>query len=261
MRATRLQRVWIFLRSVMSTLKICVLQIIATYQGKSRRELSNQWLQEWAGRMLDLVGLSYRVFNPNNIYLEPGKPYIIMSNHQSYYDIPLLFKAFPGSMRMMAKQELFRIPIWGQGLLTGEFVSIDRFNRKQAVKDLQKARQIMESGITLWISPEGTRSRVNRLQPFKKGGFMLAYQTGATILPVGICGTDNVLPPDSWAFNLNQHAEIHIGQPIDTSTYSIKQRSLLMKEVEEQIKTLVGKTSTPKPVSIPTGQSSVLQET
>src|SRR4029079_5554001 len=92
---------------------------------------------------------------------------------------PLIFAALPGSIRMLTKKELFRVPIWGRGLAAGEFVSLDRSQRQQAIRDLGAARDKMADGVILWVAPEGTRSKDGRLGSFKKGGFLLALENGA----------------------------------------------------------------------------------
>jgi 1-acyl-sn-glycerol-3-phosphate acyltransferase len=163
-----------------------------------------------------------------------------MTNHRSYYDIPLSFVSLPGSIRMLTKKELFKIPIWGKGMKAAEFISIDRHDLAQALKDLDEARKIMQSGIVLWLAPEGTRSRTGRLQDFKKGGFMLALQTGAVIIPVGIKGSETILPPDTFDFVLGRKIEVNIGEPIDASLYNIEQRDALMENVRHAIEGLAG---------------------
>ncbi|MCP4600060.1 MAG: 1-acyl-sn-glycerol-3-phosphate acyltransferase [Proteobacteria bacterium] len=185
--------------------------------------------------------LTYKVINPNKLELKPGHRYIIMSNHNSYYDIPLMCLTFNGSVRMLTKKELFRVPIWGRGLKAGEFIAIDRHNRQQAIKDLEIAKRKMEDGITLWAAPEGSRSRTAKLLPFKKGAFILSIQTGATIIPVGIRGSEKALPPSTWTFFMDQQVDIHIGQPMDVSQYEIEDRDTILREVEKQIRTLSGK--------------------
>jgi 1-acyl-sn-glycerol-3-phosphate acyltransferase len=72
-----------------------------------------------------------------------------MSNHRSHYDIPLIFLSLPGSIRMLTKKELFNIPIWGRGLRAAEFLSIDRRDHAQAMKDMEYAKERMQSGIVL----------------------------------------------------------------------------------------------------------------
>jgi 1-acyl-sn-glycerol-3-phosphate acyltransferase len=158
-----------------------------------------------------------------------------MSNHASLYDIPLIYAALPGSIRMIAKKELFRIPLWGYTTKKIEVLSIDRSNSAQAKLDLNYAKEKMRSGIVLWIAPEGTRSRHGKLNSFKKGGFILALETGATIIPVGIRGSDKILPPGTWHFGLNQKVEIHIGEPIDSTQYTLATRNEFIATVRQSI--------------------------
>lgn len=163
-----------------------------------------------------------------------------MSNHRSHYDIPLTILSLPASIRMLTKKELFKIPLWGRGMAAGEFICIDRNNIEQAKQDLKKAREKMEDGIVLWIAPEGTRSRTGRMGTFKKGGFILAIEAGAQIIPVGIRGSEKVLQPKTWEFFLDQKVDIHIGKPIDASAYTLENKDELIEAVRRKISILCG---------------------
>jgi len=237
-RVGRARALWIILRSVAVTLAITIPTVADVHRGRYRREDGDRRLDWWSRRLLAFVGLRCRVENPHGTVVPKGRPVIIMSNHSSLYDIPLVFQSLPGSIRMLTKRELFRVPIWGRGLAAGEFVAIDRRDRAQAIRDLAAARLKMESGIVLWIAPEGTRSRDGRLRPFKKGGFMLALETGATIIPVGIRGARDVLPARSLRFAPGREATVTIGRPIEASRYTLETRDRLMAEVEREIRTL-----------------------
>ena len=238
MQAGRLQTLAIILRSVAVTLAISIPTVVEVYRGTYRREIGDRRLRWWSERLLAYVKLRCRVVNPDRVEIPRGRPVILMSNHSSLYDIPLVFQALPGSIRMLTKKELFRVPIWGRGLKAGEFVSIDRKDHAQAMRDLAAAREKMTSGIVLWVAPEGTRSRDGRLGGFKKGGFMLALETGATIVPIGIRGARDVLPAKTSRFVLGREAEVRIGKPIDASAYGVERRRGLMAEVERQIRDL-----------------------
>ncbi|WP_423202822.1 lysophospholipid acyltransferase family protein [Legionella busanensis] len=195
---------------------------------------------KWSTKLLNLIGVKLVVFNPYHVEPQPGKATIIMCNHTSLYDIPISFKAFPNhSIRMLAKRELSKIPIMGKGMSATEFPFIDRKNRHQAIRDLAFARQLMESGIIMWIAPEGTRSKTGELAPFKKGAFITAIEAKATIIPIGIRGAYNILPPKTMRFNLNQKAEIHIGKPIDAAQYTLENKDELINTVYQAIKELV----------------------
>jgi len=171
------------------------------------------------------------------IELETGRSYILMSNHQSYYDIPLLYMTIPdkANLRMIAKKELYRIPLWGRGLKTAEFISIDRSDHEKSMESMEAAKEKMKSGIMIYVAPEGTRSRDGKLGEFKKGGFLLAIQTESIIIPIGLRGTEGAMPPDTWDFRLGQKIEAHVGTPIDTANFSIEERDTLMQEVRTQI--------------------------
>jgi 1-acyl-sn-glycerol-3-phosphate acyltransferase len=238
MRAGKLQTLVIILKSFSITIWISILTILDSYRGTYARNRVDRRLRWWSAKLLEYVGLTYKKENPHGVEFQPNKPYIIMCNHISLYDIPVTFLALPGSVRMLTKKELFKVPIWGRGMAAGEFVSIDRTNRRQAFRDLEEARKKMESGIILWVAPEGTRSRTGELGAFKKGGFMLALRTGATIVPVGIRGTNEVLPAKTSRFHLGKQVEFHIGQPIETSRFNKKDVDQLMLEVEQQIRQL-----------------------
>jgi len=206
----------------------------------SQRPQVDATVRRWANALLRAVKASVRVSNPHGLSLTPGHSYILMSNHASLYDIPVIFEALPGSIRMIAKKELFRVPLWGNAMKACEFLAIDRKNSTQAIKDLEIVREKMHSGIVPWVAPEGTRSRDGKLGPFKKGVFMLAIQTGATIIPIGIRGTANILPPKTLNFQMGQTVEVVIGTPVDATAYTIETRNALLQAVREQIEGMVG---------------------
>jgi 1-acyl-sn-glycerol-3-phosphate acyltransferase len=200
-------------------------------RGKLTRELVDQRCEVLGKGCLDEAQIDLVVTGLDQLDL--SKPYLFMSNHQSLYDIPILFTALKGRLRMVAKKELFSVPIWGPALQVSEFISIDRKDRYKAVQSLKEAARIMQSGINVWMAPEGTRSRDGKLLPFKKGGFMLALETGAQIVPVAIKGAGAVIPPKSFRLSLGHRVEVEFGQPIDASAYGTANRDALMRDVRE----------------------------
>lgn len=246
MRTTIMQRLRVMLVTAYATLRITIIILYrVNLRGGYSREYGDKWLKWWAGKLVGAVRIRYVVHDPHGLEIEPGKRYIIMSNHRSHYDIPLMILSLPGSIRMLTKKEFFRVPLWGRGLKAGEFISIDRSDLEQAKKDLATAREKMESGVVLWISPEGTRSRSGRLGPFKKGGLIMAIESGATIIPVGIQGTENVLRPKTTEFCFDQDVRIDIGSLIDASRFTVEQKDLLLEEVRGSIADLCGEGDCP----------------
>ncbi|HLB58414.1 MAG TPA: lysophospholipid acyltransferase family protein [Gammaproteobacteria bacterium] len=202
----------------------------------SRDEI-NKLAYEWGARVFYLAKAEFKIVDPYQITFQSDRNYIIMSNHLSLFDIPTIFRTFSDklNLRMMGKAELFKVPVWGWAMKKTDFISVDRGNRKAATESLRLAKIKMDGGIALWIAPEGTRSRTGELLPFKKGGFMLAKQTDAIIVPVGIRGTNNVIPPDTLNLSFNKTVEVYIGKPVDTREYPLTERDRLIHDVRENM--------------------------
>ncbi len=190
-------------------------------------------IRQWSAKLVEIVNLNIEIKG----HFEPieGRRYIIMCNHSSIYDIPVSFLAIPGTLRMLAKKELFRIPLFGRAMKMSEFVFINRSNKDEAKRDLALARERMQDGIMIWIAPEGTRSVDGELLPFKKGGMHLAIETQAMIVPVVIKDIHRVLPKNRFRMNCNQTVEFRIGQPIDASEFTLDKRSQLSQKVREKM--------------------------
>jgi len=240
---------WIMLMSLIVSAHTMIKTFLMVNLRLMTRAKADIITRQWATRMLNVVKIKRTVVQNKPLEFLSHRAYLVMSNHGSLYDIPLIFESIPGSVRMIAKKELYRIPLFGFALRTNEFVCIDRKNRQQATKDLQEARKKMEDGIILWAAPEGTRTRTGKLQSFKKGIFLMAIETQAIIIPVGIRGAYDVLAPDTFNFNLNKPVSIHIGDPIDTTQFDDK--IPLMKAVAEQMSVL---TDLPLPEEITNGK-------
>lgn len=243
MKAPFFRTLWIIILSVILTAWIGFLAIIKNLQGTTSRLWVDSTLRRWTDRILNLVQVHTTIVNPHQVEPQAGRATIIMCNHSSLYDIPLSFKAFPHtSIRMLAKKELSKIPIMNKGMAASEFLFINRKDLSQAKQALADMRRLLESGIVMWVAPEGTRSVDGKLQAFKKGTFITAIQTKASIIPIGIRGASNILPAHTLRFNLGQKAEIHIGEPIDASQYTLENKEALIATVHASMKKLLGET-------------------
>ena len=167
--------------------------------------------------------------------IKPDKSYVYMANHQSNFDIPVLLGYLPVQFRWLAKAELFKIPVFGRAMLGAGYVEIDRFNRKSAFESIEKAAQRMKDGVSVMIFPEGTRSKDGSVQPFKKGGFVMAIKSGVPIIPVILRGTWPIMAKSSLRINPDD-VEMEIGEPIDTSGYSMETKEELMDRVRAVIR-------------------------
>ncbi len=219
------------------TLGISLPTVIDAVRGQVTIARCDARLRGWATALLDHAEATRVVKNAERI--PPNETFILMSNHKSLYDIPLLIESFPRTLRMVTKSELFRVPIWGPAMREAGFIEIDRKNGTRAREGLEVAKARLSSGINVWIAPEGTRSRTGELGPFKTGGFRLAQATGFRILPVGIRGTEKILRADGLLVSRGAHVEIEFGEPIDPAPFEASQRAALVDLVRKAIAAMI----------------------
>ena len=153
---------------------------VATIDQRASYRVCQLWV--W----INLLACGVRVHVQRLGTLDPRRAYVFMSNHMSQYDILAVVAALEEfQLRWVAKKELTHIPIFGWALKHSGHIIIDRSNHEQAIASLRAARKQMEEGISVMIFPEGTRGAAGQpLLPFKKGGFMLALETGFPIVPL-----------------------------------------------------------------------------
>ena len=121
--------------------------------------------------------------------------YVVVANHQSSFDIFVLWGFLGIDARWVIKKELRKIPLFGFAGKLGGNIYIDRSDKKGAYENLKEARKILVNGVSIIMLPEGTRSRNGNLREFKKGAFIMSLDLGIPILPVSIVDTKHILPP------------------------------------------------------------------
>jgi 1-acyl-sn-glycerol-3-phosphate acyltransferase len=144
----------------------------------------------------------------------PRRPYVVVSNHESYADI-FLMSHFPWEMKWLSKHTIFKIPVMGWMMRMALDVPVRRGERESAIAALSECRDRLARRVSVMIFPEGTRSRTDELLPFKDGAFHLAIQSRVPILPVAIAGTRSCMAKGSFAFR-HAHAKARVLAPIAT---------------------------------------------
>ena len=186
----------------------------------------------WARGILFASRINVSVYGLANI--DPNQSYIYMSNHQSNFDIPVLLAHLPVQFRWLAKAELFKIPIFGRAMRGAGYVEIDRFNQESAFESIREAASRMKNGISVMIFPEGTRSRDGKIRPFKKGGFIMALDSGVPIVPVILKGTRSIMEKSSLKINTGE-VTLKITAPISTTGFSRENKDVLIESVRTVI--------------------------
>ncbi len=182
------------------------------------------WL-EACGARVEVTGLEH---------LNPSRQYVFVSNHRSYLDTAALF-AFAGKrMGLVAKKELLKAPVLGQGMGFVNVIAIDRSNAERARISMEKARQVMEDGYSFGVFAEGTRAMPGELLPFKKGAFHLALQTGAAVVPVAITNTDVMMGKRTGVAYAGT-ITMALLEPIETSDRTADDVMALLRETRRAI--------------------------
>lgn len=159
------------------------------------------------------------------------RPVMYVSNHSSMFDIWALSATLPGSIRFVAKQELFKIPLLGGAMRAAGHISIDRAARKKAFEAYDEAARMIRNGISSpVVFPEGTRSRTGELLPFKNAPFGLAIAAQVPIVPVYVHHTFEILPKGAWRLR-PRPIRLVVGEPIETKGFQPADRERLRDQV------------------------------
>ncbi len=160
------------------------------------------------------------------------EPLLIVANHQSAFDIPLILGYLDRPMGFISKMENRKIPLLGPWLELGNCVFIERGNARAALKSISEGAQLLKSGYSQGLFPEGTRSQDGQMIPFKAGGFKLAEKAGVRILPVTIIGANHLMPKGTVKIKA-QNLKLIISEPIAMEGRSTSEIAVLCHDIIE----------------------------
>ena len=213
------------LRVLTEIARVTVPSAVDVAFGRLERAAVDERARQFARRVVELLDIRLSVEGQDHV--SPSRAYVYMSNHQSHLDIPILYAALPArSLRMVAGPEIFRIPGAGPALRRAEFIEMDRRSREQALLAIRTATGLIRDGVSVWITPEESRSRDGTVQPLKRGDFHLALGTAASVVPVAIRGTIDIATRGAMRRGVPVH--VTIGAPIPTLRQGVPE---LMAEV------------------------------
>ena len=173
------------------------------------------------GRLFRLIAVTAVKLNPlwrfdatGAFIQDPRRPYVAVSNHESYADI-FLISHLPWEMKWLSKETMFKIPCFGWMMRMAGDISVRRGERSSAVKAMADARDRLRKRVSVMIFPEGTRSRTGEMLPFKDGAFRLALEAGVPILPIVVAGTREAMAKGTFQFQ-RARARVKVLAPIET---------------------------------------------
>jgi 1-acyl-sn-glycerol-3-phosphate acyltransferase len=190
-----------------------------------------------AGRAFRLLGVTSVRLNPlwrfeisGEMIHDPRRPYVAVSNHESYADI-FLISHLPWEMKWISKETMFKIPCFGWMMRMAGDIQLRRGERTSVVQAMAAARDRLNKRVSVMIFPEGTRSRDGEMLPFKDGAFRLAIETGAPILPLVVAGTRDAMAKGTFRFQ-KARARVRVLSPIDTAGLTLDDLAALRERVK-----------------------------
>jgi len=183
--------IWLGFWAALATVILCIVIIPAGLLSRTGN-LAFSLSKIWAYIMLAVSFVRTEIKNKDKI--QKGTSYIIISNHQSLYDIIALVTTLGIQFRWIIKKELLKVPIFGYCLYASRNIFIDRSNTASAIDSINKGFDRLPKGASVMVFAEGTRSPDGKIHEFKKGGFVAAVQRKLPILPVTVNGSRRVMP-------------------------------------------------------------------
>ncbi len=219
--------------SVVLLLLTLLAYIFVTPWDKPRRAI--QAISRWISRLFFSALPSWHTRRMGMEHIDKNGKYVIVLNHQSMIDIPMLYWT-PLNFRWVTKKELLKAPIFGQYILLHGDITIDRGASRKAMEKIEtQGRKWLSRGVSIAIFPEGTRSKDGELHRFKTGAFALAKDNGVGILPVVLDGTDNLIK-GGWRIALHHTFTIKVLPPLSAQEVAECDTKELAEKVHGQMR-------------------------
>lgn len=219
--------------SVLIAVWLPLLAIIRFFDRDPAHYRTGRWFRR-LGCLLTKVNPAWKVSVSGAHVEDPRRPYVVVGNHQSLADIPVI-SCLPWEMKWVAKAELFRIPFVGWQMKLAGDISVDRSDSRSGARALMAARKYLQDRCSVMFFPEGTRSRHGGVGAFSEGPFRLAIKEQLPVLPIVIDGTRNALPKHSWRFGEPSSIHLKVLPAVSTEGLSSKDAARLTEDVRKRI--------------------------
>jgi 1-acyl-sn-glycerol-3-phosphate acyltransferase len=185
------------------------------------------------GGLMTRVNPAWRLTRTGSRPSDPRHPYVVVANHQSNADIPVI-STLPWEMKWVAKASLFRIPVVGWMMRLAGDIPVDRGDIRSRAQVLKRAGDVLARRCSVMFMPEGTRSKDGRVRAFQDGAFRLAIEAGVPVLPLALDGTGGALPKHGWQFG-EVAVRLHVFDPVPTAGLALTDAPALRERVRRQI--------------------------
>ncbi|HET7295609.1 MAG TPA: lysophospholipid acyltransferase family protein [Gemmatimonadales bacterium] len=230
-----IRTLWFYVVLLCSSVVHATGVIVAALLGVKRRPGGGgvyDWgTNDWSRQVLRAAGTPVYAEGLERI---PDRPVVYAANHSSVFDIWALAATLPGSVRMVAKQELARIPLVGWAMVRAGHIMIDRAHPARALEAYDRAAAVIRSGVSALVFPEGTRSRTGDLLPFKNAPFGLAIAAQVPVVPLYVANTFEIMPKGGLLLH-PRPIRIAVGEPIATTGMTLERRQELRDRVRAAV--------------------------
>jgi 1-acyl-sn-glycerol-3-phosphate acyltransferase len=209
-----------------------LLAIVRLFDREPRRLRTGRWFRRLGRALAKVNPWRIEISGLENIARE--QVYVIVSNHQSLADIPVI-SHLKLDTKWLAKAELFRLPVLGWMLRMAGDVPVERRDRRNAARALLECARYLRRSCSVVFFPEGTRSPDGEVLPFNEGPFQLAIREHVPVLPLVVEGSGNALPRNSWLFGPTQDVHLRVLEPVPVAGWDVKQSAALRDMVRQRI--------------------------
>lgn len=194
---------------------------------------TGRWFRR-LGSAMTKVNPAWRIHISGEQITDPRRPYVVVSNHQSLADIPILSN-LPWEMKWIGKAELFGLPIIGWMMKLAGDIPVDRQDRRSGAKMLMIAHRYLRQKCSVIFFPEGTRSPDGRVGRFSDGAFAIAMKAKAAIMPIAVEGSYACLPKKSWKFGKPADVFVKVLPPVESAGPELNSPESLREKVRQMI--------------------------
>ena len=188
----------------------------------------------WIGGLTTRLNPAWQIEVRGEPPPDPRRPYVVVSNHQSFADIPVISR-LPWEMKWVVKAELFKVPVFGWLMQMAGDIPVDRKNKVSRAKTLVYARQYLQDRCSVMFFPEGTRTLGGKVGRFSDGPFGLAIKAQVPVLPLALDGTQDALPKHTWKFGDSDQIRLHVLAPVETTGLTVEDVPVLREQVRAVI--------------------------
>lgn len=231
---TTLRSLWVWFAVIgLILIWVPLLALVWLFDRDPVRYRTGRWFRR-LGVAMTRINPAWEVQIDGDFPANPRNPYVVVSNHLSNADIPVISR-LPWEMKWVGKKSLFDMPIVGWLMKMAGDIAVDRKDKASRAKVMVRSREVLAQKCSVMIFPEGTRSRSGRVKRFADGAFRLAIQAQVPVLPLAVDGTADALPTTTWKLSGVNDIRLRVLPPVPTEGLTKDDAAELRERVRQMI--------------------------